>query len=271
MKKRILSFLLAFVMLIGVMPVGVFATETTEVTEETEATEETETTEATEATEASEPMEAATEPATEATEPTAESEGMEAEVLSESGDTEPAKTEAVSNVLSALEIAVGGNTIDTAAVQTLSPAFAGSTTEYSTPILDYESDKNNRFVWVKVSAPEGATVIAKCGGSEVAMLVSGQWGVLQVKGGYFWSPTYSGCLTPGEYNKVEITVSKEGETDKVYTVTVPMQPDIANRSLAWKTNLSDALYITKNDENAALTVEAQYKNRPLENEDVVTY
>lgn len=298
MKKRLFSFLLAFVMLIGVMPVGVFATETTdptesvvtetlsaeateetteasseatEVTEETEATEETETTEATEATEASEPMEAATEPATEATEPTAESEGMEAEVLSESGNTEPAKTETVSNVLSALEIAVGGNAIENTTAQTLTPVFHGSKTEYSTPILDYESDKNNRFVWVKVSAPEGATVTAKCGGSEVATLVSGQWGVLQVKGGYFWSPTYSGCLTPGEYNKVEITVSKEGETDKVYTVTVPMQPDIANRSLAWKTNLSDALYTTKNDENAALTVEAQYKNRPLENEDAITY
>ncbi len=175
------------------------------------------------------------------------------------------------NTLSSLEIAVGGNTIDTAAVQTLSPAFAGSTTEYSTPILDYESDKNNRFVWVKVSAPEGVTATAKCGGSEVTTLTSGEWGAVQVKGGYFWSPTYSGCLTPGEYNKVEITVSKEGETEKVYIVTIPMQPDIANRSLAWKTNLSDALYITKNDENAALTVDAQYKNRPLENEDVVTY
>lgn len=173
--------------------------------------------------------------------------------------------------LTALQIAVGGNAIENTTAQTLTPEFHGSKTEYSTPILDYESDKNNRFVWVKVSAPEGATVTAKCGGSEVATLVSGEWGVLQVKGGYFWSPTYSGCLTPGAYNKVEITVSKEGETDKVYTVTVPMQPDIANRSLAWKTNLSDALYITKNDENAALTVEAQYKNRPLENEDVVTY
>ena len=173
--------------------------------------------------------------------------------------------------LSDLELAVGGNTADTAAVQALTPEFDTATTEYSTPILDYESDKNNRFVLVKVTAPEGATVTAKCGGSEVATLVSGEWGVLQVKGGYFWSPTYSGCLTPGEYNKVEITVSKEGETDKVYTVTVPMQPDIANRSLAWKTNLSEALYITKNDENAALTVEAQYKNRPLENEDAITY
>ena len=156
-QERIFALLLAFVMLIGVMPVGVFATETTdptesvaketlsaeateetteasseatEVTEETEATEETETTEATEATEASEPMEAATEPATEATEPTAESEGMEAEVLSESGNTEPAKTEAVSNVLSALEIAVGGNAIENTTAQTLTPEFHGSKTEY---------------------------------------------------------------------------------------------------------------------------------------------
>ena len=173
--------------------------------------------------------------------------------------------------LSALEIAVGGNTIDAATAQTLSPAFEGSTTEYSNPILDYESDKNNRFVWVKVSAPEGTTVTAKCGSSNVTTLTSDEWGVVQVQGGYFWSPTYSGPLTPGEYNEVAITVSKEGETDKVYTVTVPMQPDISNRSLAWKTDLTDAIYYTKNAEDAALTVEAQYKNRPLENTDVVTY
>ena len=173
--------------------------------------------------------------------------------------------------LSALKIAVGGSSVDAATVQTLTPDFEGATTEYSTPILNYESDKNNRFVWVNVTAPEGTTVTAKCGSSNVTTLTSGEWGVVQVKSGYFWSPTYSGPLTPGEYNKVVITVSKEGETDKVYTVTVPMQPDISNRSLAWKTDLTDAIYFAKNDENAALTVEAQYQNRPLENTDVVTY
>lgn len=173
--------------------------------------------------------------------------------------------------LTAMEIAVGGNTVDAATVQTLTPDFEGATTEYSTPILDYESDKNNRFVWVKVTASEGTTVTAKCGSSNVTTLTSDEWGVLQVQGGYFWSPTYSGPLTPGEYNKVVITVSKEGETDKVYTVTVPMQSDISNRSLAWNTDLTDAIYYTKNAEDAALTVEAQYQNRPLENTDVVTY
>ena len=174
-------------------------------------------------------------------------------------------------VLSALEIAIGGNTVDTAAAQTLSPQFDGSAIEYSTPILDYVADKNNRFVWLKVTAPEGATVTAQCGKSNVATLNSDEWTVLQVQGGYFWNPTYSGPLNPGEYNKVVITLSKEGEADKVYTVTIPMQPDISNRSLNWKTNLSSALYITKDTEGAALTVEAQYKNRPLENQDVITY
>ncbi len=173
--------------------------------------------------------------------------------------------------LSSLEIAVGGNTVDAATVQELTPAFAAATTEYSTPTLDYESDKNNRFVWLKVTAPEGATVTAKCGSSNVTTLTSDTWGVVQVQGGYFFAPTYSGPLTPGEYNKVIITVSQEGQTDQVYTVTVPMQPDISNRSLAWKTDLNEALYITRNDETAALTVEAQYKNRPLENEDMITY
>lgn len=173
--------------------------------------------------------------------------------------------------LSSLEIAVGGNTIEAATVQTLTPAFEGATIEYATPVLDYVSDKNSRFVWVKVSAPEGTTVTAKCGESNIATLVSGEWAVLQEQGGYFWNPTYSGCLNTGVYNKVIITVSKEGESDKVYTVTVPMQPDISNRSLAWKTDLANAIYFTKDAENASLTVEAQYKNRPLENTDEITY
>lgn len=173
--------------------------------------------------------------------------------------------------LTSLEIAVGRSTIDAAVEKELTPTFAGETMEYSTDILDYESDKNNRFVWVKVAAPEGTTVTAKCGKSNVTTLTSGEWGIVQVQGGYFYAPTYSGPLTPGDYNQVVITVSKEGETDKTYTVTIPMQPDIANKSLAWKTDLVDAIYFAKDTENAALTVEAQYKNRPLENEDVITY
>ena len=276
MKKRILSILLVLVMLVGMLPVNVFATEESETTdtgttatesvEETtvpESTEETVVTETTGETVVPEPTEetVAAEPVEETTEATEEPD--------ESQPTEKPTVDATA--LSGLEIAVGGNTIETAVVQALSPAFAGSTTEYSTPILNYVSDQNSRFVLVRVTAPEGATVTAKCGSSEVATLTSGEWGVLQVKGGYFWAPTYSGCLNPGEYNKVLITVSQEGETDKVYTVTVPMQPDISNRSMVWKTNLSNALYITKNDENAVLTVEAQYKNRPLENTDVIAY
>lgn len=173
--------------------------------------------------------------------------------------------------LSSLELAVGGSSMDAASVQTLTPAFDGATAEYATPILNYENDKNQRFVWLKVTAPEAATVTAQCGSSEVTTLTSGEWGIVQVKGGYFYAPTYSGCLTPGEYNKVIITLSQENETDKVYTVTVPMQPDTSNQSLKWKTDLKEALYITQNAEDAALTVAAEYQNRPLENTDVITY
>lgn len=188
---------------------------------------------------------------------------MSAMAADEAGDSE--------NVLSSLEIAVGGNTIDSAVVQTLTPTFHGAVTEYSTPVLDYVSDKNSRFVLVKIEAPEGATVTAKCGNADEITLTNGEWGVLQEAGGYWWSPTYSGCLSTGAYNKVVITVSGEGAEDTVYTVTVPMQPDTSNRSLAWKTDLLDSVYYAKDDASAVLTVEAQYKNRPLENEDEICY
>lgn len=174
-------------------------------------------------------------------------------------------------VLTGLEIAVGGGTMDETKVQTLTPAFSGDTMSYSTPILDYVEDSNSRFVWVKATAPEGATLTAKCGSSDVATLTSGEWTKLQEAGGYWWDPTYSGCLKTGTYNKVEITLSAAGQDDKVYTVTVPMQPDTANQSLKWKTNLKSAVYYTTNAEGASLSVEAQYQNRPLDNEDVITY
>ena len=174
-------------------------------------------------------------------------------------------------VLTGLEIAVGGGTMDDTTEQTLTPAFSGDKMSYSTPILDYVEDSNSRFVWVKATAPEGATLTAQCGSSDVATLTSGEWTKLQEAGGYWWNPTYSGCLKTGTYNKVEITLSAEGQDDMVYTVTVPMQPDIANQSLKWKTNLKSAIYYTTNAEGACLSVEAQHQNRPLDNEDVITY
>ena len=171
--------------------------------------------------------------------------------------------------LSQLQIAVGGGTMESATEQTLSPAFDGSVTQYTTPILDYVSSSDSRYVWVKASA-EDAVITAKCGDSEVATVTSGEWTILQEAGGYWWNPTYTGCLKTGAYNEVTITVSVDGAEDKVYTVTVPMQPDLDNQSLAWKSNLKNAVYYTKNAE-ASLAVEAQYQNRPLESEDVIAY
>ena len=172
--------------------------------------------------------------------------------------------------LTGLEIAVGGGTMDETKVQTLTPAFSGDKMSYSTPILDYVEDSNSRFVWVKATAPEGATLTAKCGSSDVATLTSGEWKRREVYKGW---PVYDyiGTLETGTYNKVEITLSTEGQDNVVYTVTVPMQPDTANQSLTWKTNLKSAVYYTTNAEGASLSVEAQYQNRPLENEDVITY
>lgn len=170
-----------------------------------------------------------------------------------------------------MEIAVGGNTIENAVIQTLTPTDGENDKEYKTPIQDYQSDKNQRFVWVKITIPEGSTATAKCGNSEITTLTSDEWGIIQVEGGYFWNPTYSGALTPGEYNEVIITLTKDDQTNEEYKVIIPMQPDITNQSLAWETDLVDARYITKDDTNASLDVKAQHKNRPLECEDVITY
>ena len=177
--------------------------------------------------------------------------------------------------LSSLEIAIGGNTEDSKNVQTFAPAFDGKVTDYSTDVLDYQSDEKQRFVWVKASAPEGVTMTAKCEDSKSATLANGEWTMLYTEKteGNWWDPqiVQVGSLQPNKFNKLTITVSKEGETDKTYTVELPMNPDVSNRSLAWKTNLNDAVYFTQNTENAALSVEAEYKNRPLKNEDEVTY
>ena len=177
--------------------------------------------------------------------------------------------------LSSLEIAIGGNTEDSRKVQAFTPAFDGKVTDYSTDILDYQGDRNQRFVWVKASAPEGVTMTAKCEDSESATLTNGEWVMLYTEKteGNLWNPqiVQVGSLQPNKFNKLTITVSKEGETDKTYTVELPMNPDVSNKSLAWKTNLNDAVYFTQNTENAALSVEAEYKNRPLKNEDAITY
>ena len=87
--KRTLSFILALVMLIGLMPLNAFATETTEATESTEATEVTEATEATDATEATEVTEI-TEPteATEVTEGTGVAEETEAVAVTDAIESE---------------------------------------------------------------------------------------------------------------------------------------------------------------------------------------
>lgn len=173
-------------------------------------------------------------------------------------------------VESSLSIRVGGNIASDAADCPLSPSFAWETTEYSTPILDYAAKQSQRYVHIKMDFPEGTAVTAKCGKSETETLTSGEWSTLQVNVGYSWSPTYSGCLSTGAYNEVIITVSKDG-TPTEYTVTIPMQSDISNQSLTWKTNLAEAIYYTKNTDPSALCVEAQYNNRPLESTEEIAY
>ena len=52
-----------------------------------------------------------------------------------------------------------------------------------------------------------------------------------------------------------LTASTETGEKATYTVTIPMQPDIDNRKLSWKEDLTDAIYYTKDSEGNVLAVE----------------
>lgn len=176
--------------------------------------------------------------------------------------------------LTGLEIMVGGNTTEAAAAIALTEDFSGDKTQYSTAMLDYQESGDKRYVWVKATAPEGVTLTATCGDSLTSELTSGQWGLVQkeVPGPYIWSaPVKSGPLETGTNNTLTVTLSQQGQEDRVYTVTIPMQVDLTQSNLLWKTNLEAAVYYRQGAEAAALTVEAQYRNRPLGNENPIVY
>ena len=180
---------------------------------------------------------------------------------------EPVKAE-----LTNLQVRVGGENTSEAAIR-FTPEFDETTLTYTSEILDYEKDANKRFVWVNAEFPEGVTVTAKCGESSTALLTDGEWTIVRIErgGGFFQPVSYSGPLSTGKYNELMLTASTETGEKTTYTVTIPMQPDIENRKLSWKEDLTDAIYYTKGSEGDVLAVKAQYNNRPLDNQDEITY
>jgi len=183
------------------------------------------------------------------------------------GQNEPVKAE-----LTNLQIRVGGENTSEAAIR-FTPEFDENTLTYTSEILDYEKDANKRFVWVNAEFPERVTVTAKCGNSSTALLTDGEWTIVRIEsgGGFFQPVSYSGPLSTGKYNELMLTASTETGEKTTYTVTIPMQPDIENRKLSWKEDLTDAIYYTKDSEGNVLAVKAQYNNRPLDNQDEITY
>lgn len=191
--------------------------------------------------------------------------------------SESGNENAAAPVLKTLAVAVGGAEAKDATELALDSAFSADKVNYKTTKLDYVASKDERFVYVKATADGDVTVTAKCGNSEVATMDSAVdgWIRLAVKetGGFFWAPsvTYHGCLEPGQFNDVIVTVSSADGAKKEYKVTIPMEVDLSKSALSWKTDLAEAVYFRKNAEDAKLTVEAQYVNRPIEDKTEITY
>ena len=162
------------------------------------------------------------------------------------------------NYLDSLKIAIGKDENSLTPV-TFTPFFFPGTFDYTTPILDYVADSSARYVWAKVTATDGTTVSCKTGPYfwDNTTLESGKWTKLL-------------SLDTGRYNKVTLTLTKDGTNGNAYTITLPMQPDTSKQTLTWKTDLKSLVYFRPNAE-ATLTVLAQHNNKPLDSKAEITY
>ena len=162
------------------------------------------------------------------------------------------------NYLETLQIAIGKDENSLTPV-TFTPSFFAGSFDYTTLILDYVADSSARYVWAKVTATGGTTVSCKTGPYywDNTTLNPGQWTKLL-------------SLSTGSYNKVTLTLTKDGAKDNAYTVTIPMQPDTSKQTLTWKTDLKSLVYFRPNAE-ATLTVLAQHNNKPLDSKAEITY
>lgn len=162
------------------------------------------------------------------------------------------------NYLDSLKIAIGKDENSLTPV-TFTPSFFPGTFDYTTPILDYVADSSARYVWAKVAATNGTTVSCQTGPYfwDNTTLESGKWTKLL-------------RLDTGRYNKVTLTLTKDGTNGNAYTITLPMQPDTSKQTLTWKTDLKSLVYFRPNAE-ATLTVLAQHNNKPLDSKAEITY
>ena len=162
------------------------------------------------------------------------------------------------NYLDSLKIAIGKDENSLTPV-TFTPSFFPGTFDYTTPILDYVADSSARYVWAKVTATDGTTVSCQTGPYfwDNATLESGKWTKLL-------------SLDTGRYNKVTLTLTKDGTNGNAYTITLPMQPDTSKQTLTWKTDLKSLVYFRPNAE-ATLTVLAKHNNKPLDSKAEITY
>ena len=162
------------------------------------------------------------------------------------------------NYLQTLQVAIGAEEDSLTPVK-FTPSFYPGVFDYTTPIQDYVADSNDRYIWVKATVTEGTTATCKTGPYfwDNTTLQPGQWTKLL-------------SLDTGSYNKVTLTLTRDGAKDNAYTITVPMQPDTSKQTLTWKTDLKTLAYFRPNAE-ATLTVLAQHNNKPLDSKAEITY
>ncbi len=149
-----------------------------------------------------------------------------------------------------IQLAIGGRQESTIQPLTLSPEFEHTTRNYTVDALDY-IEEDNRYLWVKVEAIPYCTAGFDFHGVTKDFKESElrQWRRLDK-------------LTPGVENVLTLTSAAEGGYTRTYTVTVPMEGDMSDQSIVWKTDLTEDTAVALGGEKT-LTVEAALEKETL--------
>lgn len=154
-----------------------------------------------------------------------------------------------------IQLAIGGRLESSIQPLTLSPEFEHTTKNYRVDALDY-IEEDSRYLWVKVEAIPYCTAGFDFHGVTKDFKESElrQWRRLDK-------------LTPGVENVLTLTSAAEGGITQTYTVTVPMEGDLSDQSIVWKTDLTEDTAVAPGGEKT-LTVEAALEKETLKPKEI---
>lgn len=154
-----------------------------------------------------------------------------------------------------IQLAIGGRLESSIQPLTLSPGFEHTTKNYKVDALDY-IEEDSRYLWVKVEAIPYCTASFDFHGVTKDFQESElrQWRRLDK-------------LTPGVENVLTLTSAAEGGITQTYTVTVPMEGDLNDQSIVWKTDLTEDTAVALGGEKT-LTVEAALEKETLKPKEI---